>query len=334
MSLSISACGLAIATLWILTLVTPTSQATKVRNSFIAELGQEADFSWQPNAWPAGFLRDRGGATPEFTAFADTILAGGPTVQQDPWSAALRIAEKLVSMPRIDVALQTDSLSSYKAIVAQGRGYCADYTKVFASLAIAAGIPVRDWGMGLNAFGAGHAFNEIFDARRNKWLLIDSYQSLYFVDPASGEPLSTTEVHDRLLGFDATNGIAVRPIVPARFAFTSEDRALAYYRAMMPQLFLVWGNNVFDRERSRPIRLAGKVSRYVEQAVALVTREYPAIRIYPTGVNVREYEELEHAARVFLLASFCFFVAFVLFAIQLVGALRGTMARPRPAAAE
>jgi hypothetical protein len=256
------------------------------------------------------------------------------TVQQDPWSAALRFAEKLVSMPRVDVALQTDSLSSYKDIVVHGRGYCADYTQVFASLAIAAGIPVREWGMGLNAFGAGHAFNEIFDAKRNKWLLIDSYQSLYFVDPGSGEPLSTIEVHDRLLGFDPTNDIAVRAIVPARFAFTSEQRALAYYRAMMPQLFLVWGNNVFDRERSRPIRLASKVSRYLGQTVALVAREYPPIRIYPSGVNLREYEELEHAARIFLLASLCFLVALVVFAIQLVGALRGTMAQRRRAAAE
>ena len=79
----------------------------------------------------------------------------------------------------------------------QGKGYCADYSQVFTALALSTGIPVREWGLGFEGFGRGHAFNEVYDSEQRKWVFIDSYHSLYVIDRGSHNPLSTIEFHNQ-----------------------------------------------------------------------------------------------------------------------------------------
>ena len=72
--------------------------------------------------------------------------------------------------------------------------------------------------------------------------MVDSFHSLYFVDPASREPLSVIELHDRLLRIGGEDrGAEIQRIVPERFPSRSEDLAIDYYRRGMAQLWLVWG---------------------------------------------------------------------------------------------
>ena len=52
--------------------------------------------------------------------------------------------------------------------------------------------------------------------QRGKWILVDSFHSLYFVDPATREPLSVLEIHDRLLSLGTSATVfahSQRPVV-------------------------------------------------------------------------------------------------------------------------
>lgn len=46
--------------------------------------------------------------------------------------------------------------------------------------------------------GEGHAFNEIYDHRLAKWVVIHSFFSFHLTVRASGEPLSSLELRERL----------------------------------------------------------------------------------------------------------------------------------------
>jgi hypothetical protein len=233
---------------------------------------------------------------------------------------------------RVDGPIRSDTLDSYRLITGEGRGYCADFTQVFNAIALTEKLPVREWTIAFEGFGAGHAFNEIFDRSRGKWIFVDSFHSLYFVDPVSREPLSVLEVHDRLLGLGSIRDLEIQHILADRFPFRSEDLAIDYYRRGMPQLALMWGNNVFDYDRSRLVQTVGRLSRAGGQFAAILAGIYPQGRIYPVGVSQRDVDSLGHTRRnVILAVASCaiaaFFVALQL--IALFAARRDRRARGR-----
>jgi hypothetical protein len=296
--------GLLTPTLWFGSLVTPGEEAVKIRNSLVAEIADVDTFGWQPAAVPPSFKLNRSGPTERFRRTAATIRAGVTTPEPSGLVSAIAISRHLMQSPeRRGGAIQSDLGETYQRITGKGQGYCADFTRVFSGLAIAMGLPVRTWSISFDGFGAGHSFNEVFDAVRSKWIMIDSFHSLYFVDQKSHEPLSVLEVHDRLLFPDRGGAIAIEPIVGSRIPFRSNDLALDYYRRGFSQLALVWGNNVFDYDRSRTIKAASHASRHVERAVAIGLNVYPAFKIYPLGRSQRDVEALFRTRNRFFAAS-------------------------------
>jgi hypothetical protein len=311
--------GLATPVLWFTSLVTPGEEAVKVRNALVAGVGDAGEFDWEPARAPATFKQNAAQPNAAFRASASAIGAEVPGQPQQGLELGVAISRHLMGAPqRKGGPIQAGLDESYRRITAQGQGYCADFTRVFSGLALAAGLPVRTWSISFEGFGAGHSFNEVYDASRAQWIMMDPFHSLYFVDAASGEPLSVLEVHRRLVLSGArADEPAVRRIVPARVPFANDALALDYYRRGFRQLALVWGNNVFDYDQSGAVRAAAHASRHVERAVAIGLDLYPDLMIYPEGRSQRDVEELFRTRDRFVLAAALTLLSFVVFGLLL-----------------
>jgi hypothetical protein len=326
--------GLLVPLVWLWTTVTPSEVTVRVRNALGASVGAPADFDWTPDSVPAGFLLSTAEPPPEFVEIARGLRATvAPADQGSDFDFSLAVSRDLMRAPkRVGTPIRASALQTYRVITEQGRGYCADFVKSFNGIALAAELPVRQWGFAFTAFGSGHTFNEIYDRDRGKWLLVDSFHSLYFVDPRTREPLSTLEVHERLLSLDPQHRDAeIVRIVPGRFPFRSEAMALDYYRVGMRQLWLVWGNNVLDFERHPVTGPVSRVSRGAGQLLGLAIGQYPTIRIYPTGVSERDLRELYRARDELFLAIACCGVSVLVFGPQIIQLLRGRGSAARQA---
>lgn len=319
-----AAFGLLVPFVWLLSSVTPSEVTVRVRNALTASVGVPADFHWTPDGVPDGFLWSRADPPREFLQVAGSLQSSAVSADPDLEFALALSAELMGAARRVGSPVRAPAVATYHAITQQGRGYCADFVKVFNGIALAGDVPVRQWGFAFTAFGSGHTFNEIWDRGRGKWVLVDSFHSLYFVDPVSREPLSTLEVHDRLLSLDPEEREAeIVRIVADRFPFRSERLALDYYRSGMRQLWLVWGNNALDFERHAATGPVSRLSRGAGQLLGLAVGNYPSIRIYPVGVSERDLRELFRARNELLMALACCVLAALLFIPQLVHALRG-----------
>lgn len=326
--------GLLVPLVWLWTTVTPSEVTVRVRNALGASVGAPADFDWTPDGVPEGYLLSTATPPAEFTRIAEALRAStAPPGQGPDFEFSLAVSRDLMRAPkRVGTPVRAPALQTYRAITEQGRGYCADFVKAFNVIALAGEVPVRQWGFAFTAFGSGHTFNEIFDRNRGKWLLVDSFHSLYFVDPQTREPLSTLEVHDRLLSLDPQRRAAeIVRIIPERLPFRSEAMALDYYRVGMRQLWLVWGNNALDFEKHPVTGPVSRVSRGAGQLLGLALGQYPTIRIYPTGVSERDLRELFRARDELFLALACCGVSVLLFGPQLIGLLRGRGSAARKA---
>jgi hypothetical protein len=319
--------GIAIPALWLLSLVTPGEEAVKVRNALVAEMGQPQDFDWTPARPASSFRWNHAEPTRRYRDAARSLVSRNGTPPRRGLELGIAIARHLVGDPsrRQGGPIQSGLDETYDAITTQRRGYCADFTQAFSALAIAAGLPVRTWSISFEAFGAGHTFNEIYDQRSGKWILVDPFHSLYFVDPTARSPLSVLDVHARLLSINGeSRGVEVVRVVEGHLPFRTEDLALDYYRRGMPQLAMSAGNNVFDYDRSPAVRLAASMSRHAERAVGIATGEFPAMLIYPLAISDRDFESLMRVRSRVSLASGALLVACIVFGTILLGTWRGS----------
>lgn len=293
-TMAVIAAGLAL-------LVRDPYEMTRLRNAFIVEPGVAADFQWTPDAPPEGFRHETAAPPPELArAAAEVLAAAGP--EAGNWERALALAQHLGEGPRRSSGgVLSDTVDAYRRIREEGRGYCADFTQVMNGLGHAAGVPVREWGMSFDGYsGRGHAFSEVWDERRRQWVFFDSFYSLYAVDTATGAPLSALALRDRLLREPGREGVRMVPIDPARFAFPSPAKALAYYRRGAEQFFLVFGNDVISYDAQPVIDFLGDHSRALEQGAAILLGVYPVLRLVPSAGNDRAIARLDALAALFL----------------------------------
>jgi Transglutaminase-like superfamily len=268
----------------------------KLRNSLLYEVGPATVFDWTPDSAPRTYLEETRPPPRSFAAIADGIHAESADSSPDV-ALALAIARHLVAnQHRPAIPIQASTEQAYRDIVEKGRGYCADYTQAFNGLALAAGLEVREWGMSFQGYGGdGHAFSEIYDHARGKWVFLDSFNAFYIVSPA-GTPLSVSELRDALLGH--SGGVLVRHLSADKFGFKNDRMALDYYARGLSSLFMVWGNNVFSYDADPVVKLAGKLSRSTEQAAAIVRGLQPRLMIAAGTENdqglaaLREYRVL------------------------------------------
>ncbi len=265
----------------------PSSEAVRLRNALLMEVGSPSDFDWTPDSAPHDFLVSQRDPYPEFTDAAEQITSP----HAGDWQKALALAARLTQNAKDTGAIQADLLATYRSIVDEGSGYCADYTDVYLGLAHAAGLGVRNWAFSFDGFGGhGHSFIEVFDRQRGRWVFLDVYNNFHVVDRTSGEALSALEFRQHLLG----RGTPVRsvPNGPGRMGYVVEEKLFDYYRRGADEWYLWWGNAVFSYDAHPLVHLAGKLARPMEQLAAIAANVHPHFRVLATPENLGQVERM------------------------------------------
>ncbi len=276
---------------WLVTLATPSTEAARLRNALIAEVGVKSDFDWLPGHAPDSYKQETLEPTNYFKNVHQQIFKEG-IKNLSEYNKIIRIAEHLLQVKKAKGGgILSDTVTAYEGITQQGTGYCADFTQVINAMAKTENIPVREWGMAFDGFGGwGHAFNEIYDSQLKKWIFLDVFNSFYVRSKSSGELLSVLEFRERLLR--DPEDIKIIPIVKSRFGFKDRDHLLEYFDRGKNQFYLWWGNNIFSYEHNPIVKLTGKISRSLEQLTAIAIGIHPRIKIIKTKKNEKMIEDL------------------------------------------
>lgn len=314
-------CALIITAL-ILQMVVSPEQTTRLRNSLLFDTADISEFYWEPPDYPPTFKLGTLDPPAQLKAQLDNIVAD-PQQGTGNFEHALAIGRFLAVENFNSAIIQSNVLTSLDSIVHRGEGYCADFTQVYNGLAQGMSIPVREWGMSFDGFsGDGHAFNEIYDHVLDRWIFIDSYFSFYVRDRVSRQPLSVLDFRERLETETTRESIEVVPISEKRFLFGSKSMAIDYYRRGMTELYLWWGNNVFEYDESHAVSLAGQVSRSLQEAIAILTGIHPEIRILKSPKNEKAIAELERLKAKFLVLVSAGLLTYGLLFAQALTAMR------------
>ena len=299
---------------YVLSQAYPSTEAVRLRNALLITRGATADFGWTPKQAPAGFMAEQRVPLPEFLS---AVRAAGVDSQAGDWEKALALAGMLTRSAQDKGAISSDLVTTYRGIVDEGRGYCADFTSVYLGLAVAAGLFAREWAFSFDGFGGhGHAVIEIFDRQRDKWVFLDVYNNVHAVDAASGQPLSALEFRDFALG--RRPAPIIRPNGPGRRPYSIEAKLVEYYRRGAGEWYLWWGNSAFTYDSHPAVRAAGRVSRPLEQLVAIAVGVHPRIKVLTTTENVRQLERMERLRWSLLVSGALLTVLLVLLLAQVI----------------
>lgn len=320
MTLNVVALGLLTAA--VIVFGTTKENGTRVRNSFLVEIASEQTLSLPPAALPTDFQLEQRPAPAYLVAQVDALIPPHARGEIPEFEQGLILARHLIANKGKGKAIQGSVREAYRLIREQGRGYCADYSQVFTALALAAGIPVREWGLGFDGFGRGHAFNDIYDTRLQQWVFIDSYHSLFVIDPSSGRPLSTLEFQRRLLDDGDMQTYRFIPIVEEKYRFHSPAEANDYYAKTAANFYLFWGNNVFSYDAAPVVRMLAPVSRSLEVLGAIATGAQPGIRVLELPGNTRYIARLETIRSALVVAFILALVLLATLVLQIMRALR------------
>lgn len=260
----------------------------KFRNAMLVEVGAPNAFDWSPADRPADFREEGAQAPPEIREAARIAVAHES--RNSEFLAALDLARHLArNRERGSLPIQKSTIETYREIIGEGTGYCADYTQVFNGLAHAAELEVREWGMSFEGYGGnGHAFSEVFDRGRDQWVFVDSFYSFYVTDH-TGRPLSASELRDRLL--TGSTDLHVEPIVAEKFGFKSPEKALAYYRRGAGSFYMWWGNDVFTYDNNAVLAHL-ETSRALQQLAGIVLGMQPALMLAEGHIQTQGLFEL------------------------------------------
>jgi hypothetical protein len=290
-------------------LVSPSEEMARARNSFIASVGEYAEFTWSPDQTPESFLLEQGAVPEEFLPI-QAQLKSETIPGADNWQRALSVARHLSKGPGRGDGIMSNTYDAYKKIMTEKQGYCADYTQVFNGLAYLLDVPVREWGVAFDGFGGnGHAFSEVYDDNRGKWIFLDSFYSFYVEDATTHEPLSLLEFRRFLQGGGDGRQVKVTPVVAERFGFKSGEKALEYYKNGADQFYLWWGNNVFSYDKNFFVEMFGPISRALEEGAAILLGIRPKIKIIGSATNSEAVDILFAKRRLILLCAIVFFAA-------------------------
>lgn len=265
-----------------------SAELVRMRNALLLDV-EPANPDWSPASMPADFARE---TTAPIPLYADAVAQHSLRVEDDDWATALRIGQHLlVDGRRTGGAIQDDLEQTYLRITAKGEGYCGDFADSFTGLATAAGVFSRPWAFSFDGFGGhGHIFNEIWDSRNARWVMIDVHNNFYVVD-GDDHPLSAMALRDALANDKEIRLVPVKPT--ARPGFKYDDKALDYYRRGLPEWYMWWGNNVFEYDQAALVRALGNAHRALEQLGGVAAGVYPAIRVLETPNNAAQRDAMQ-----------------------------------------
>lgn len=166
-------------------------------------------------------------------------------------------------------------------------GVCSDYSSVFTALCLANKIKVREWGLVANlkyklkTKNLGHSFNEIFCDHLGKWVLLDPYYGIYFVNKDTAAPLSATELID-LHGFDKSRIALVYFIHNRKLEPDSLLKIVnCYYRQNV--FFLLKDYNIFSQDSI--LRMHKRLPLPVLHFLLILSKRYHNYIVYLNDHN-------------------------------------------------
>lgn len=283
---------LAAAGAWLATLTLPIKQALRVRNAFLLRRGEDDDFGWTPARVPHHFRTER--KQPPESIAAAVHNAGMAEIASD-WTRALAIVELLIRHNKADAPIRADLATTYSGILA-GRGYCADYVRVFLAAAPVAGLFCRQWAFSFDGFGShGHTVVEIWDRQHSQWRLLDVHNNVYAVKAGTEEPLDALAVRDALCV--VPQALEFVQAAPGRLGFRYPHKLIDYYRRGAGEWYLWFGNDVVSRERSGFLGLVARVSPPLAHRLASVVSGGPLLVVATTPDNVPAIRRMEALRR-------------------------------------
>jgi hypothetical protein len=257
------------------------SEPVRVRNALLFSAGGMGQFEWTPLSLPPDYRVETGPIDP---LFADLVVRLGLKGLPSDWDRVVAIEKHLLESPEArGPAIQADLRTTYRQIVVNGRGYCADFVRVFRALATAAGMPVRSWAFSFDGFGGhGHVWMEFWDRRAGQWQLIDVFDNYYFTD--GGRRLSALEFRHALESRSPTLRLALIA-EHATPGYVHEEKAWDYFRRGLPEWYLMWANIPFSYEADPLVRWLSPISRSAAQGVAVLRGLQPKPYLLATEVN-------------------------------------------------
>jgi Transglutaminase-like superfamily len=282
---------------------------TRARNALV--LDSEPVVDWAPPQWPVDFKVDQVAPDPRFTQVVSRLGLQG---LNDDTDRALTIARWLLtaSRPLTGGPIEADLWQSYRLIVEEGQGDCAAFSRVFTALAVAAGIPVRQWAFSFNDYGGhGHVLPEIWHAAAGQWLAMDVSNNYLFL--REGRPTSALRARQALLAGDPAFAFGlIHPDV--RPGYTDPAKAVAYYRRGLPQWYLWWGANPFSYAHAPGVQALQAWFHAGAQALGMAWNVHPRIRLLaddlasPAAREMHRFRQHLLAGALALLCAFCLFV--------------------------
>lgn len=263
-----------------------SAELVRMRNALLMDAGPTTSFDWTPASMPADFAVERALPEPRFSARVQALR-----LEQLPndWERALALGRHLLENRHKEMGtpIQSDLEQTYRVIRDTGKGYCGDYADVYTALALAAGLQVRSWAFSFDGFGGwGHIFNEVWDAQAGRWRMIDVFNNLYFVG-ADGAAMSALELHAALR--QPGSALRLQPVEASALpGFKFEDKAREYFRRGANEWYLWWGNAVYSYDRAPLVRIAGGLSRSLEQLGGIAQGVHPRIRVLDDAGNERQ----------------------------------------------
>jgi hypothetical protein len=306
---------------WFAATLVPTDHASskdavRFRNSLIVSVAAPADFEWTPDRVPPDFRWETSESPGAIRDAVRVALKDQPAGASD-FDKVLAIVRHLQAGHVDGRPISNATETAYRSIVERKMGWCSDFSQVLNGVALAAGIGVREWGMAFDGFGGeGHAFNEIYDRRRGKWIFVDAFSAIHVRDRASGAPLSVLEFRAALLSGKAAETVEVVNVT-ANPGFKYPAKALEYYGRGADQMYLWWANDVFSYDRHPLVALLRALPASVGQTAAILAGAFPEMRIVQSATNAVWIEELEGKRRMLFLMVTAAAVLAAAFAAQL-----------------
>ena len=175
----------------------PATEAVRVRNAFLLDPSQPGDFDWSGRHFPADFRVERQSTGSVLRARRASGLSA--TGRAATGIARVALAAHLAEHAQDKGAVQSDlrrMLWGDSRRVRVLRGLRQGIHRACAC----GDIPVRQWSFSFDGFGGhGHTVVEVWDDKRDKWLLLDVHNNVHLLDQATGDPLSALEFRDFLL---------------------------------------------------------------------------------------------------------------------------------------
>lgn len=238
-----SGIAVALALVRLAALMLPRGGVVRARNAFLLKRGAGIRFDWTPMNVPHDFpVAKRVAPAVIVRAMRD---AGIDRIEGDR-TRAFAIVGCLLRNANTGGGIRADLATTFRGIQA-GRGYCADFVRVYMVAAACVNLFCRRWAFSFDGFGGhGHTFVEVYDGAHARWTFIDVFNNVYAVKRGEQRPLDALELRAQLIR--DPGAVQFVQASSGRLGYPHHEKLVDYYERGGREWCIWWGNDESDRE--------------------------------------------------------------------------------------